>query len=96
MGRNITRFANRPVFHTLDLSLLERLLAQCGVDVGPLPTDRAERVDALFDIFYRADERTLALHEALYSIMRLDNPNGMGLLLDLAVAESLLHNLPPR
>ena len=87
MGRNITRFADRPIFHTLDLSLLERLLAQCGVHVGPLPADRAERVDALFDIFYRADESTIEMHEALYSIMRLDNPNGMVLLQDLATTE---------
>jgi len=94
MGRNITRFADRPVFHTLDLSLLERLLAQCGVHVGPLPADRAKRVDAFFDIFYRADESTIELHDALYSIMRLDNPNGMGLLLDLAATEGIQLRMP--
>lgn len=85
MGRNITRFADRPFFHTVDLNLLERLLAQCNVQVPSLPADRAERVDKLFDVFYRADERTIELHEALYSIMRLDNHHGMSLLIEVVV-----------
>jgi hypothetical protein len=96
MARNITRFADRTFFHTVDLSLLERLLAQCGVTVGTLPADRAERADALFEIFFRADEASLELHEALYSIMRLDNHNGMSLLLDLAAEEQLRLEAPIR
>jgi hypothetical protein len=87
MARNITRFADRTFFHTVDLSLLERLLQQCDVEVGELPADQTDRADALFDIFYRADEGSLNLHEALYSIMRLDNHNGMSLLIDLAQKE---------
>ena len=84
MARNITRFADRTFFHTVDLNLLERLLAECGVAAGDLPSDHGERADALFDIFFKADEGSLDLHEALYSIMRLNNHNGMSLLLDLA------------
>ena len=90
MARNITRFADRTFFHTVDLNLLERLLAECGVAARDLPPERGERADALFDIFFKADESSLELHEALYSIMRLDNHNGMSLLIDLA-AEHDLH-----
>jgi hypothetical protein len=84
MARNITRFADRTFFHTVDLNMLERLLAQCGFAAGDLPPERSERADALFDIFFKAEEGSLELHEALYSIMRLDNHNGMSLLIDLA------------
>ena len=94
MARNITRFADRTFFHTVDLDLLERLLAQCGVPPRALPSDRGERANALFDIFFRADEGSLELHEALYSIMRLDNHNGMSLLLDLAAAEGNRLEMP--
>ena len=89
MARNITRFADRTFFHTVDLNLLERLLAECGVVAGDLPSDRGERADALFDIFFKADEGSLDLHEALYSIMRLGNHNGMSLLLDLAAEDDV-------
>lgn len=87
MARNITRFADRTFFHTVNLDLLERLLAQCGVAADDLPPERADGADALFEIFFKADEGSLDLHEALYSIMRLDNHNGMSLMIDLA-AES--------
>jgi hypothetical protein len=90
MAKNITRFADRTFFHTVDLNLLERLLAECGVAAGDLPPERGERADSLFNIFFKADEGSLELHEALYSIMRLDNHNGMSLLIDLA-AEHDVH-----
>jgi hypothetical protein len=94
MGRNITRFADRPFFHTVDLTLLERLLAECNVDVAPLPADRAERVNKLFELFYRADEGSIELHEALYCIMRLDNHHGMTLLIDLAAENEVQIDAP--
>ena len=96
MATNITRFADRTFFHTVDLNLLERLLAECGVTVGDLPPERGERADALFHIFFKAGEGSLELHEALYSIMRLDSHVGMSLLIDLAVEYEVQIDPPVR
>ena len=97
MARDITRFADRTFFHTVELGLLERLLEQCGVGVASLPQDNTDRANSLFEIFFKADEASIDLHEALYSIMRLANHNGMSLLIDIAAEggvhiESLTHS----
>lgn len=98
MARNVTRFASRSFMRTVELNLIERLIqpyqAQLKIDCSELPADRDRRADAYFDLFHTAArDFPIQLIEALHSILRLSNANGMRVLVDEA-EHGGIHLLP--
>lgn len=89
MAKNVRNFVNRAFMRTVDFDLLHELLKPYATAMkfawDDLPTDEAERRDALFDLFKNQGERFPdPLLDALHCILILSNPNGQRALEDIA------------
>ena len=88
MARTIKKFVNREFIRTVDLDLLERLLApfrnQIPRDLAALPTDEQARREALFQLFAAVDELPEGLKDALHTVSHVASANGARLLKERA------------
>ncbi|MGM0584709.1 MAG: hypothetical protein ACQEUZ_08660 [Pseudomonadota bacterium] len=89
MAKRIRNFVDRAFSRTVDLELLHRLLSpyldQIDFDWNGLPKDDAERREAIFDLFAKADMRFPAkLQFALYNISTLSTDAGARIIQEIA------------
>ena len=89
MAKRIRNFVDRAFSRTVDLELLRRLLephlGQIDFDWNGLPEDDAERREAIFNLFARADMRFPAkLQFALYNISTLSTDPGARIIQEIA------------
>lgn len=89
MAKNVRNFVNRLFMQTVDLGLLQELLAPHEPDMAfkwlELPEDESAQRDALFHLFReRGDEFPDVLLDALHSILTLSTPNGARALQEIA------------
>jgi len=94
LAKNVRNFVNRSFMRTVDLDLLGELLAPhvaaMDFDWDALPTDEAERRDALFDLFRnRGESFPDQLLDALHCILILSNANGTRALQEIAEANGI-------
>jgi len=106
MAKRIRNFIDRAFSRTVDLELLHRLLSpylgQIGFDWDGLPEDDAERREAIFDLFAKADLRFPAsLQFALFNISTLSTDVGARIIQEIAseagidvLSEYRLENAP--
>ncbi|WP_439527869.1 hypothetical protein [Pannonibacter sp.] len=89
MPRRIRNFVDRAFARTVDLDLLRRFLAPfmdtIDLDWDALPAGEADRREAVFDLFAKADNRFPAvLQFALYNITTLSTDPGMRIIQEIA------------
>ena len=89
MVKRIRNFVDRAFSRTVDLELLQRLLAphldQIDFDWDALPEDEGKRREAIFELFARADMRFPArLQFALYNISTLSTDAGARIIQEVA------------
>lgn len=94
MAKNVRNFVNRAFMRTVDLDLLQELLApyaaEMEFDWTTLPADEAARRDALFVLFKDGGEDFPdALLDALHCILTLSTPNGARALQEIADMKGL-------
>ena len=106
MAKRIRNFIDRAFSRTVDLELLHRLLSpylgQIDFDWDGLPEDDAERREAIFDLFAKADLRFPAsLQFALFNISTLSTDAGARIIQEIAseagidvLSEYRLENAP--
>lgn len=106
MAKRIRNFIDRAFSRTVDLELLHRLLSpylgQIDFDWDGLPKDDAERREAIFDLFAKADMRFPAsLQFALFNISTLSTDAGARIIQEIAseagvdvLSEYRLENAP--
>jgi len=106
MAKRIRNFIDRAFSRTVDLELLHRLLSpylgQIDFDWDGLPEDDAERREAIFDLFAKADMRFPAsLQFALFNISTLSTGAGARIIQEIAseagidvLSEYRLENAP--
>ena len=84
MARTIRKFVNRPFIKTVDLDLLERLLAPFQIQIpgglSSLPSHEPDRREALFQMFAVVDDLPDGLKDALHVVSHMATPNGARLL----------------
>jgi hypothetical protein len=89
MAKSVKKFANRGFFQTVDLHLLERLLAPHAASLPfafpDLPQDEKERRSALYEHFLGVDESYPDdLLDALHCILQLSDKQGLRCLCERA------------
>lgn len=88
MARRVRKFVSCEFIKTVDLNLFRRFLspfsARIGIDWPSLPEDEAERREALFEIFRRAEDFPDELQKALHRATILSGSAGAGILLEQA------------
>lgn len=89
MARRIRNFVDRAFSRTVDLELLHRLLrphlGQIDFEWDELPDDEAQRREAIFNLFARADMKFPAkLQFALYNISTLSTDAGARIIQEIA------------